>query len=100
MRNILGTLLVGLLLTVGGGVAFAGPFEDSVAAYQRGDYATALRLVRPLAEQGRADAQFGLGLMYHEGQGVASVDREAVKWFRLAAEQGIAGAQHTTPKPA
>ena len=41
--------------------ANAGPFEDGRAAYQRGDYATAFKLWRPLAEQGDSEAQFALG---------------------------------------
>ena len=69
------------------------PFEDGLAAYERGNYATALRLFRPLAEQGNAAYQFALGGMYYEGQGVPQDYAEAVKWFRLAAEQGEAAAQ-------
>src|SRR5262245_60877855 len=72
----------------------AGPREDADAAYDRGDYATALRLWRPLANQGDADAQFSLGLMYLNGQGVPQNYAEALKWFRLAAEQGRADAQN------
>ena len=45
------------------------------------------------AEQGYAEAQYNLGVMYHEGQGVPQNDAEAVKWFRKAAEQGDAKAQ-------
>jgi hypothetical protein len=41
------------------GSAMAGPAEDGQAAYQRGDYAAAMRLWRPLAEQGNARAQNG-----------------------------------------
>ena len=48
----------------------AGPYEDAVAAFGRGDYATALRLIRPLADQGNARAQSDLGVMYEEGLGV------------------------------
>jgi len=48
----------------------AGPLEDGRAAYDRGDYATALRLLRPLADQGNADAESDLGVMYDKGQGV------------------------------
>ncbi|MGH6717915.1 MAG: tetratricopeptide repeat protein [Alphaproteobacteria bacterium] len=72
--------------------ARAGPFEDGVEAYNRGDYATALELFRPLAEQGLAEAQSYLGVMYDNGEGVARDDAESVKWFRLAAEQGYAEA--------
>jgi uncharacterized protein len=93
MRNILRTVLIGLVLTISGGVVLAGPFEDGIAAIGKGDYATALRLLRPLAEQGDAKAQISLGAMYAGGQGVAQDYREAVKWYRSAAEQGIASAQ-------
>ena len=72
----------------------AGPYENGLAAYQRGDYATALHFWRPLAERGVAQAQNNLGLMYANGQGVPQDDAEAVKWFRLAAEQGDVYTQH------
>lgn len=48
---------------------------------------------RILAEQGDAAAQFNLGLIYTEGQGVAKNDKLAVQWFRKAAEQGEVYAQ-------
>ncbi len=73
--------------------AWAG-FDVGVAAYDRGDYATALREWRPLAEQGDANAQYNLGLMYRKGQGVSQDDAEAVGWWRKAAEQGNANAQY------
>ena len=46
------------------------------------------------AEQGHAQAQFNLGVMYDNGEGVPEDDAEAVKWFRMAAEQGYALAQY------
>jgi uncharacterized protein len=101
MSKILGALLIGLMLTVGGGAAdrqvdlIAGvdPLEDGIAAYQRGDFATALQLFQPLAERGDASAQCNLGVMYEQGRGVAQNYREAMRWFRLAAVQGNASAQ-------
>ena len=72
----------------------AGPYENGLAAYQRGDYATALHFWRPLAERGVAQAQNNLGLMYANGHGVPQDDAEAVTWFRLAAEQGDVYKQH------
>ncbi len=65
----------------------AGQFEDATAAYHRGDYATALRLYRPLAAQGNAEAQYNLGIMYSIGWGMPPDAAEAAKWFRLAANQ-------------
>ena len=64
------------------------------ANYNRGDYATALRGFRPLAEQGVALAQAKLGVMYARGKGVAADAAEAAKWFRRGGEQGIVDAQN------
>jgi len=69
-------------------------WEAGVDAYQAGDYKTALKEFRPLAEQGDADAQFNLGVMYEDGQGVTQDYKKALKWYRLAAEQGDATAWH------
>ncbi len=55
----------------------ADAFEDVVVAFERGDYATALPLLRQLAEQGFADAQVGLGYMHVTGLGVPQDDAEA-----------------------
>ena len=46
------------------------------------------------AEKGDAFAQFSLGFMYNNGQGVAQDYKEALKWYTKAAEQGIAKAQN------
>jgi TPR repeat protein len=73
--------------------AVPDPLEEGIAAYQRGDFASALRLFQPLAAQGSAPAQSNLGLMYEEGRGVAQNYREAVRLFRLAAIQGDPSAQ-------
>lgn len=62
----------------------AGQFEDAAAANGRGDYATALRLLRPLAGQGNASAQYNLGIMYELGQGVPQSYAEAVMWYHRA----------------
>jgi len=69
-------------------------FAEGFAAYDRGDYAAALREWRPLAERGDATAQYNLGFMYDNGQGVPQDYAEAVKWYRKAAEQGHARAQY------
>ena len=67
--------------------------EAAEAAYQKNDYPAALKLARPLAEQGDARAQSILGVLYYRGRGVPTDDREAEKWFRLAADQGNTSAQ-------
>ena len=71
----------------------AGPLDDATAAMERRDYATALRLLRPLADQGDADAQARLAAMFIAGQGVPQDYAEAAKWFRKAADQGSTIAQ-------
>jgi clan AA aspartic protease (TIGR02281 family) len=67
----------------------AGPLDDGKAAFDRGDYATALRLWRPLGDQGDAVAQNNLGNLYRREQD----DSTAVSWYRKAADQGYAIAQ-------
>ncbi len=87
--------LLALVLSLGmAAPTLAGPLQDGVAAAQRGDYATALQLWRPLAVHGNDAAQFDLGLMYDHGRGVPQNDAEAAKWYRLAAAQGNADAQN------
>ena len=73
--------------------AWAG-LDEGDAAYKRGDYATALQEFRPLAMQGDAWAQYNLGVMYDNGQGVAKDAVEAVRWWRKAADQGYVKAQY------
>jgi uncharacterized protein len=85
---------VALVLSI---VCLAAPawadFKAGVDAYQRGDYATALREWQPLAEQGQALAQYNLGLLYANGQGVSKDDAQAQQWYEKAAAQGHADAQ-------
>ena len=73
-------------------LASAGEAEG-VAAFDRGDYETAMAEFRPLAEQGDARAQYNLGAMYRNGWGVRQDVGEALKWYRLAADHGLADAQ-------
>jgi TPR repeat protein len=74
-------------------VPAAADFDSAVAAYERRDYKTALVEFKPLADQGIASAQFYLGIMYYNGQGVPEDDAEGMKWIRRAADQGDAEAQ-------
>ena len=87
-------LFVATILVLCSSVARAGDFEDATEAYQKGNYAKAIELLRPLATQGYADAQYNLGQTFLYGQGVAQDYQEAANWFRLAAEQGFATAQN------
>ena len=69
-------------------------YENGTVAFERGDYETALREFKVLAEQKDSRGQYGLGLMYDLGTGVSIDFEEAVKWYRLSAEQGNADAQN------
>ena len=89
MKRILAALL---LLTLAA-PAWGQDFEKGLEAYEQRDYATALRELRPLAEQSHAIAQVKLGVMYRKGLGVPTDQIEALKWYRKAADQGHADAQ-------
>ena len=82
-----------LLALLAASPSWAAPIDDARAANAKGDYATELRIVRPLAAQGEAWAQLRLGFMYHKGEGVVQDHAEAVRLYKLAAAQGNAGAQ-------
>lgn len=66
----------------------AQDFDKGLAAYERGDYATALHEWRPLAEQGSAAAQYRLGVMYAYGIVVDKDYKKARAWYEKAARQG------------
>ena len=89
------TICLTLTLLLGSvGTSWGADFYKGVDAAKSGDFATALREFRPLAEQGIAEAQYNLGNMYRKGEGVPQDDKTAVKWYTLAAEQGYADAQN------
>lgn len=75
------------------GLAPSLAYEKGMAAYAEDDYTTALRLWQPLAEQGKASAQFALGLLHDNGLGVTMDRVQAAEWYRRAAEQGFVRAQ-------
>ena len=88
---IVASAIVAAQLT--GFAAVAGPWEDGMAAYNRGDYLPAMRLFRQLAEQGNARAQTALGVMFRKGEGVPKNPLRARMWFSLAAKRGDVGAR-------
>lgn len=78
-------------------ICLAGPawgdYQVGMDAYNRGDFKTALREWQPLADQGDARAQFSLGLLYENGDGVPRDYTKARQWYEKAAAQGDAKAQ-------
>lgn len=66
--------------------------DAGVAAYGKGEYQAALKLLRKPAENGDDEAQFFVGMLYRDGKGTARDTAAAMRLFRLAADQGYARA--------
>lgn len=84
---------VAVLSLIFSSTSWSADFATGHEAYSSGDHQTALTEWQPLAEEGHADAQFGLGLLYANGFGVPFDNEQALKWYLSAAEQGHAQAQ-------
>ncbi len=83
--------LVAVALFVGVVTAHAADIVDGTIAYKLGDYATALRIFRQHADQGDANAQHNLGVMYEKGRGVTQDYVQAHMWYNLAARGLLIG---------
>ena len=70
-------------------------FMDGVADYNKRNYTSALRHFKTAATKGYKDAQYKLGQMYAEGEGVEKNYDEALNWYKKAAEQGDPDAQYS-----
>jgi len=68
-------------------------FQDGLLAYHRGDPVTAFEIWKPMAERGHVGAQYSLGVLYQQGEGVVPDLRLAAHWYRKAAERGDPDAQ-------
>ncbi len=75
--------------------AGAATIEDAQAAARMADHKSAAEIYRSLAEQGNAEAQYQLGILYARGMGVDQSYTEAANWYRKAAMQGNAEAQYS-----
>ena len=70
-------------------------FNDGVVAFLSGDYDEAFLIFQALAEtESSYLAMYYLGVMLHEGRGVAPDHKQAVRWFKQASEVGIPQAQN------
>ncbi|MFD1157678.1 tetratricopeptide repeat protein [Roseovarius aestuarii] len=85
---VLSAVLVSLVSSLS-----AQDLQKGLEAYRSGDYAVALGELVPLAEQGNEIAQYNLGLMYFNGNGVPSSFEEMLKWHSSAAALGSVDAQ-------
>ena len=86
-------LLVCVCLFALAGQAIADALSDAQRAADMGDYAKAFKLLKPLAKQGNAVAQFKLATLYYSGRGARQNNKEAMRLYQLAAEQGHVVAQ-------
>ncbi len=90
LRN-LGHLL--LLAVLWASTAVADEFQKGIEACNDEDYATALAVWMPLAEDGDLNAMYNIGLIYEEGLGVATDTARALEWYLPPAEEGDVAAQ-------
>jgi TPR repeat protein len=68
-------------------------FEAGVAAHQANDLPLAYKKFLAAAEEGHADSQYNVALMYERGIGVGKDEKDAVLWYGKSASQGNANAQ-------
>jgi TPR repeat protein len=94
MTSTLRAAALSVVVVLSGSMVAAQDIYKGSAAYVTGDYTTALKEFLPLADRGNVIAQYNLGNMYSDGQGVPKDDAEAARWYRLAADQGYANAQY------
>ena len=89
MKKLTAILCLTIAVLLGSlGVSWSADLQKGLDAANRGDFATALREWRPLAEQGDASAQNNLGFMYVYGKGVLQDYVRAHMWFNIAASSG------------
>jgi TPR repeat protein len=84
---------VSLAVVLGGVSPAQGDLAEAEAAYKRGDFATALRVLRVEAERGNIDAQFRLAFLHANGEGVPPDQSQATRWFHQATDKLDPGAQ-------
>lgn len=85
-------LVSGIVLLFMANTTYAG-FNEAVTAYDSGDFKRAFIEAKPSADRGDPSAQYLLGVMYYNGEGVSQDYKESVKWLKLSAAQGNLNAQ-------
>ena len=93
MKKLL-VLVFSILISFNSNV-WSADYNKGWEAYKSGEYATALREFKPLANNGDAASQHKLSLMYFNGLGVSQDYKTGHKWLKLSVEQDYAGAQNT-----
>ena len=93
-KTLKATMLITTAMLGLSSTALAETFADAVRLDEQGNYKEAARIYKDLAERGNSSAQYNLGLLYYDGQGVAQDYRQAAKWWQKAAEQGYSMSQY------
>jgi hypothetical protein len=93
LRTVASLVLATVVLSAGCASDQARPsavadLRRAEAAYYREDFATAAKLLAPLALRGDREAQYALGYLYYYGQGVPRDRTRALRWFQDASQQG------------
>jgi TPR repeat protein len=83
-----------VLIPLGSIAADKDKLDEAVKAVETEDFMTAYQLLKGLAEQGNAEAQHNLAILYRQGKGVMRDPEVAAQWFQKAADQGLASAQY------
>ena len=95
-RKARGVLLLAVMILAFAGIAPStlASFDEGTTAYKAGNFKLAYEEFLKAAEQGDAEAQFYLGVMYDKGRGVPRDYVDAMQWYRKAAVRGVAEAQY------
>lgn len=97
IKRAVAGLVVSIVVSLSGSMAVVAGFEtyeDAMQDYRAGRFEQAFLALSELAQDGHEQAQFRLGLMFHQGRGAPRNYRLASEWYRKAADQGHAGAQN------
>jgi len=94
MKSFIRAVLVSALFTGLWSSSVVAGFEEGIAAYQANNLPLAHKEFRAAAEQGHADSQYNLAIMYEKGIGVDKDEKEAIVWYRKSAVQGNVFAQY------
>ncbi len=81
------SVILAASLVYGTSYAQNDSMQQAITAYEAGDFAMAGELWEPLANQGSAQAQYSMAVLYHKGQGRPADFAKALEWYRKAAEQ-------------
>lgn len=94
MSSFTRTYLFAAFFTTVVSLTASADFEKGLAAYQANDLPLAYKEFKASADEGHADSQFNVALMYENGIGVEKDTKQALAWYGKSAAQGNAAAQY------